>query len=1024
MATGDCYLINLGQQYDGLGSLGQFGLNDAVSSVKVGGNVTLLLYPNENFGGGEYRFTPGDYGNLDNGYNGQGAIGKNKASSLKVVPKQQTCSDPGSEQIVVYDDKEFKGSCKTYSVDDYSDLGEWVNRIKSVKVGSGAMVRFYEDTGFIADNGAETFYQSDSDLSDNSEGMYGDASSMKVRRKRTCSPSADQAAIYDREDFTDGDCHIVNLGQSYSGLGGLGEYGMQDMISSVKVGANVTLLLYPNESFGGGEYRFTPGEYNNLDNGYNGQGSIGKNKASSLKVVSKQPVCSAPSASQVVLYADSGFKGNCKTLDVADYTSLGELDGKVSSVQLGSAAVLVLYSAGGFGNTADVYYDSEDDLGDNSDTARSARVRQESTCSESPDVVVLYDKDGREGLCRVFAIGEYATLEILDNVASSAFVGANVIADLYPQAGFSGGPVTINASVDDLDSTPIKRNEASSLKVRRPDVAQAAMFIDPADQTVSANTEFCIQIAVEEATDLGAFQFTLAYPPDLLEAKSVTIGAFLGSSGRTVVPVNPTIDNTTGKVTYGAASLGNDIPGPNGNGNLAQVCLMPKKAGVAALDLTNGVMTTRQGQSIPVALSDGSVTISSCYWADVNCDNKVDIIDIQLVAGRWGAKLGDPQYDPLYDIDDNDKIDIIDIQMVAGQWGWPTRSSRSEADSLEAPLAPVTFTLDPSQLNLAVGETKTFDLRVSGAQNLAAFETTIDYNPALLKVNGVTLGNFLGSTGRPIFPVGPTIDNNAGTVRFGAFSLGAEPPGPNGSGVLATVSVTGLASGNGTLDMQDSTATDPNGATSPVTETDGTFVVSGDGLSAPVINDINNSDGDGNFPVGWAPVSGATGYTLQERFNGGSWSEIYSGPNTNTNRTNRSDGEWCYRVRAYDNSEDSNWSAIECTTVSTTVSPPQAPTLYSIGNPGQQNSYWVSWSAVNTATSYELQESYSSGSFSQIYSGSDTSQYIFGQSEGVWCYRVRARNVSGPGGWSGTQCTTVEGNTGSYSFFIPFMTRP
>lgn len=83
----------------------------------------------------------------------------------------------------------------------------------------------------------------------------------------------------------------------------------------------------------------------------------------------------------------------------------------------------------------------------------------------------------------------------------------------------------------------------------------------------------------------------------------------------------------------------------------------------------------------------------------------------------------------------------------------------------------------------------------------------------------------------------------------------------------------------------------------------------------PALASIDNQDGDGAFVVSWTVASGAVGYTLQERFNGATWSAIYSGPYTNANLTGQNDGQWCYRVRAYNDSGESDWSAIECTTV-------------------------------------------------------------------------------------------------------------
>ena len=47
----------------------------------------------------------------------------------------------------------------------------------------------------------------------------------------------------------------------------------------------------------------------------------------------------------------------------------------------------------------------------------------------------------------------------------------------------------------------------------------------------------------------------------------------------------------------------------------------------------------------------------------------MDVVDIMLVAGRWGSKLGDATYEARYDLDQDGDIDIVDIMLVAGHWG-------------------------------------------------------------------------------------------------------------------------------------------------------------------------------------------------------------------------------------------------------------------------------------------------------------------------------------------------------------------
>lgn len=53
---------------------------------------------------------------------------------------------------------------------------------------------------------------------------------------------------------------------------------------------------------------------------------------------------------------------------------------------------------------------------------------------------------------------------------------------------------------------------------------------------------------------------------------------------------------------------------------------------------------------------------------DMDADCDVDIVDIMLVASRWGTVLGDPGYDARYDLDSDDDIDIVDIMRVAVHW--------------------------------------------------------------------------------------------------------------------------------------------------------------------------------------------------------------------------------------------------------------------------------------------------------------------------------------------------------------------
>ena len=326
---------------------------------------------------------------------------------------------------------------------------------------------------------------------------------------------------------------------------------------------------------------------------------------------------------------------------------------------------------------------------------------------------------------------------------------------------------------------------------------------------------------MEKSPELHAFEFTLGFPPDLLEGVEVKLGPFLGSTGRKTYELGTDIDNGAGQIKFGAFTSGSNA-GPTGIGDLATVCFTPEKAGTAALNLSVGKLSGPNGTPIPVSLTGGSVAITSCYFADFDCNNEVDILDVQQIAGRWGTKAGQPGFETRYDVVPNGEIDVLDVQKVASVWGWP---NNRQALTVNQALTSLAFSIDPAELDLTVGETRQIALKVTGAQDLGAFEIELNYDPALIRVNSVGLTEFLESTGRQAIVLGPEIDNSAGQVRFGAATIGAQP-GVTGDGQIVLIEVTALAIGEGELDLNTGRASNPAAEPITVSLIDGSYKIS------------------------------------------------------------------------------------------------------------------------------------------------------------------------------------------------------
>lgn len=95
---------------------------------------------------------------------------------------------------------------------------------------------------------------------------------------------------------------------------------------------------------------------------------------------------------------------------------------------------------------------------------------------------------------------------------------------------------------------------------------------------------------------------------------------------------------------------------------------------------------------------------------------------------------------------------------------------------------------------------------------------------------------------------------------------------------------------------------------------------------APVLDDIVNSDSDGNFVVNWSAVAEATSYQVNQKRNDQSWKLVYEGGKTSLKRIDLPDGEYCYRIRSVNAKGSSVWSEVKCTIAGSKPEPPATAT--------------------------------------------------------------------------------------------------
>ena len=181
------------------------------------------------------------------------------------------------------------------------------------------------------------------------------------------------------------------------------------------------------------------------------------------------------------------------------------------------------------------------------------------------------------------------------------------------------------------------------------------------------------------------------------------------------------------------------------------------------------------------------------------------------------------------------------------------------------------------------------------------------------------------------------------------------------------------------------------------------LIGSGGGPSVPAVpGGVTATPGNGQATITWAPVSGATSYTLYRATSSGAEASYRSGITgssfTDTGLINGT--TYYYKLTASNSAGESGRSSEVSAQPTTPATPPATPTSVS-ATPGNTQAV-VSWTPVSGATSYTLYRGTSSGNETIYRSGITGSSFTdTGLTNGTtYYYKLTASNAAGESGRS------------------------
>jgi len=114
----------------------------------------------------------------------------------------------------------------------------------------------------------------------------------------------------------------------------------------------------------------------------------------------------------------------------------------------------------------------------------------------------------------------------------------------------------------------------------------ATVSLLPSSQNIELGDSFAVDVTIENATKIAAFEFRVKYDPDILKLEGVSQTDFLASTGRSIVcpPVADEQADRTTDAWFGCATINTSSGAPvSGSGVIAHMSFTAKGAGLTYL---------------------------------------------------------------------------------------------------------------------------------------------------------------------------------------------------------------------------------------------------------------------------------------------------------------------------------------------------------------------------------------------------------------------------------------------------------